>query len=185
MSMPAKRAARTCAVVAALGLPIAHAAQAPGAAKPGPEHQRLGYFVGKWTTEGEVKPGPMGPAGKISSTDTCEWFDGRFSVICRGDGMTPAGPAKNLGILGYSIEEKVYTYYGVDNTNMSMASVPRGTVQAGTWTYLDESVMGGKKMKSRVTIKEQPPSAYTFLLEVQGPDGKWLPIMESKSTKAK
>jgi hypothetical protein len=159
------------------------AAQAPEAPKPGPEHERLGYFVGKWTSEGEVKPGPMGPGGKTKSSDTCEWFEGRFSVICRGDGTTPMGPTKNLGILGYSTEEKVYTYYGIDNSNMTMASVPRGTVRGDTWSYTDESMMGGKKVKSRVTLKELSPTRYTFRMEFQGPDGKWAPVMESTNTK--
>lgn len=169
------------ALVSTAGLQVA-AAQAP---KPGPEHARLGYFVGKWTSEGEVKPGPMGPGGKTKSTDTCEWFEGRFSVICRGDGTTPMGPTKNLGILGYSSEEKVYTYYGVDNTNMTMGSVPKGTVRGDTWSYTDESMMGGQKVKSRVTLKELSPTQYTFRMEFQGPDGKWMPAMESKNTKVK
>jgi hypothetical protein len=159
------------------------AAQAPQAPKPGPEHARLGYFVGKWTAEGEMKPGPMGPGGKITATDTCEWFEGRFSVICRSEGKTPAGPSKSIGILGYSPEEKVYTYYGVDNTNMTMASVPRGTIQGDTWTYTDEGTMGGQEFKTRVTIKELSPTAYTFRMEMQGPDGKWMPMMESKNSK--
>jgi Protein of unknown function (DUF1579) len=166
-------------VVSAAGLQLA-AAQAP---KPGPEHARLAYFVGKWTSEGEIKPGPMGPGGKTKSRDTCEWFEGRFSVICRAEGTTPMGPTKNIGILGYSTEEKVYTYYGVDNTNMTMASVPRGTVRGDTWTYTDESVMGGQKVKSRVTLKEVSPTEYTFRMEFQGPDGKWAPVMESRNTK--
>ena len=68
------------------------------------------------------------------------------------------GPSKSIGILGYSPEEKVYTYYGVDNTNMTMASVPKGTVRGSTWTYTDEGMMGGQKVKSRVTIKERPPT---------------------------
>jgi hypothetical protein len=169
-------------VVSAAGVQVA-AAQAPQAPKPGPEHARLGYFVGKWTAEGEVKPGPMGPGGKMTSTDTCDWFEGRFSVICRSEGTTPMGPSKNLGILGYSTEEKVYTYYGVDNSNMTMASVPRGTVRGDTWTYTDEGMMGGKKFKSRVMIKELSPTAYTFRMEMQGPDGKWMPMVESKNTK--
>ena len=159
------------------------AAQAPPAPKPGPEHARLGYFVGKWTAEGEMKPGPMGPGGKMTSSDACEWFEGRFSVICRSEGSTPMGPSKSIGILGYSSEEKVYTYYGVDNTNMTMASVPKGTVRGDTWTYTDAGTMGGQKFKSRVTIKELSPTAYTFKMEMQGPDGKWMPVMESKSTK--
>jgi hypothetical protein len=152
-------------------------------AKPGPEHARLGHFVGKWTSEGEMKPGPMGPGGKMKSSDTCEWFEGRFSVICRAEGTGPMGPSKSIGILGYSTEEKVYTYYGIDNSNMTMASVPRGTVRGNTWTYTDEGMMGGKKVKSRVTIKELSPTSHTFRMEMQGPGGKWIPVMESTSTK--
>jgi hypothetical protein len=170
------------AVVSVAGLQLV-AAQAPQAPKPSPEHARLAYFVGKWTSEGEMKPGPMGPGGKMKSSDTCEWFEGRFSVICRSEGTTPMGPSKSIGILGYSTEEKVYTYYGIDNSSMTMASVPRGTVRGDTWTYTDESMMGGKKVKSRVTIKELSPMAYTFRMEMQGPDGKWMPMMESKNTK--
>jgi hypothetical protein len=161
----------------------AAAAQAGAAPKPGPEHKRLGFFVGKWTSEGEMKPGPMGPGGKFTGSDTCEWFDGGFSVVCRSEGRMPSGQSKSLGILGYNTEEKVYTYYGVDNTAMTMASVPKGTVQGKTWTYTDEGTMGGQKYKSRVTIEELSPTSQSFRMEMQGPDGKWVPVMESKSTK--
>ena len=173
----------TCVALSTAGAQFV-AAQTPQAAKPGPEHARLGYFVGKWNAEGEMKPGPMGPGGKFTASDTCEWFEGRFSVVCRSEGKMPTGPSKSIGILGYNPEEKVYTYYGVDNTNMTMASVPKGTVQGKTWTYTDEGTMGGQKFKSRVTIKELSPTAYTFTMEMQGPDGKWATLMESKNTKA-
>ena len=159
------------------------AGQAAQAPKPGPEHARLGYFVGKWKAEGDVKPGPMGPGGKMTSADSCEWFEGRFSVICRYEGSGPMGPSKGLGILGYSTEEKVYTYYAVDNTNMAMASVPKGTVRGDTWTYTDEATFGGSKVKSQVTIKELSPTSHTFRLEIQGPDGKWMPMVETRNTK--
>ena len=157
------------------------AAQAP--TKPRPAHARQGYFVGKWNAEGEMKPGPMGPGGKFTASDNCEWFEGRYSVICHSEGTMPAGPSKSVGIMGYSVEDKVYTYYGTDNSGMTMASVPRGTLQGDTWTYNDQGTMGGQKYKSRVTIKELSPTSYTFRMEVQGPDGKWAPVMESKNTK--
>jgi len=161
-------------------------AQAPQPAKPGPEHQRLAYFVGTWTSEGEMKPGPMGPGGKMTSRDTCEWYEGRFAVICRSEGKGPMGPSKGLGILGYSPEEKVYTYYGTDSSGMmTMTSVPRGTVKGDTWTYTDESMMGGQKVKSRVTMKELSPTSYSFVMDVQGADGNWTTLMESKQTKVK
>ena len=66
-----------------------------------------------------------------------------------------------------------------------MTTVPHGTVEGDTWTYNDESVMGGQKVKSRVVIKELSPTAYSFSMQIQGPDGKWMPLMEAKSTKAK
>lgn len=169
-------------IVSTAGLQVA-VAQAPQAPKPGPEHQRLAYFVGKWNAEGEVKPGPMGPGGKFTSSDTCEWFEGRYSVVCHSEGNMPMGKSKSIGILSYSPEEKVYTYYGIDNSSMTMASVPKGTLRGDTWTYTDEGTMGGKKYKSRVTIKEVSPTEYTFRMEMQGPDGKWAPMMESKNTK--
>ncbi len=179
---------RTFAIVAAsLLVSVASvqlaAAQAPQAPKPGPEHKRLGYFVGTWKAEGEMKPGPMGPGGKFTSSDTCEWFDGQFSVVCRAEGTGPMGRSKSMGILGYNTEEKVYTYYGADNSGMTMASVSKGTARGDTWTYTDESTMGGQKVKSRVTIKELSPTAYTFRMDFQGPDGKWVPFMESKTSK--
>ncbi len=158
-------------------------AQAGPPQKPGPEHQRLGFFVGRWKAEGEIKPGPMGPGGKFTGTDTCEWFEGRFTVICRSDGQGPSGPSKSIGILGYNPEQKVYTYYGVDNTAMTMSSVPRGTVQGKTWTYTDETTMGGQTVKSRVILEEESPTAYTFRMEFQGPDGAWMPVIQSRNTK--
>lgn len=160
-------------------------AQAPGEApKPGPEHKRLGYFVGKWNGEGEMKPNPFMPGGKMSTHDTCEWFEGGFAVVCRYEGKGPMGPTKGIGIMGYSAEEKVYTYYGLDNTAMVMMSAARGTEKAGTWVYDDEAKMGGKTMKSRYTIKETSPTSYTFKWEMLGEDGAWQTVLEGKTTKA-
>ena len=172
--------------VAVAGLVASAGAQAPQQPKPGPEHKRLGYFVGTWKTEGKVEPGPMGPGGKMTSTETCEWFEGGFAVICRGEGQSPIGPGESIGIMTYNQDQKFYTYYGVDSSGMmSMTSIPRGTVQGSTWTYTDESMMGGQKLKNRVTLEEVSPKEYTFKMEIQGADGKWMPVMESKSTKAK
>ena len=183
-----KRALSTLALAVAAwsagaGPPAPLAAQSPQAGGPGPEHARLGYFVGRWKAEGEVKPGPMGPGGKMTATDQCEWFEGRYSVVCRSEGTGPWGPSKSLGILSYNSEEKVYTYYAVDNSAMTMATVPKGKVQGDTWTYRDESTMGGRKVESRVTIKEVSPTVYTFRMEVRGEDGTWTPWVESRNSK--
>ncbi len=169
-----------CALVFSLG---AQAAEAPSPPKPGAEHAKLGYFVGKWRAEGEMKDGPMGAGGKFASDDNCEWFAGKFSVICHGDMTGPMGRTKAVGILGYSAEEQVYTYYGVDSQGMVPTTVGRGTRNGDTWTYTDEAKMGGKLVKSRYTIKENSPTSYGFKWEVQGDDGKWTALMEGTETK--
>src|SRR2546425_12241035 len=38
-------------------------AQGPQMPKPGPEHQRLHYYVGEWKSEGAMKPSAYGPGG--------------------------------------------------------------------------------------------------------------------------
>jgi hypothetical protein len=169
-----------------LGLAVAGPAmaQAPTAPKPGPDHERLGLFVGHWTSEGDMKPSPMGPGGKMTGSDRCEWFEGKFAVVCHNEGKGPMGPVKGLGILSYSPEEKVFTYYGTDSSGMTMATVAKGTVQGDTWTYTDESKMGGKTINGRYIIKVLSPTSYNFKWEMQGEGGQWTTMMEGKSTKA-
>ena len=132
-----------------------------------------------------MKASPMGPAGKLSMSDTCEWFQGGFAVVCNSQGKGPAGPTKSIGIMGYSTDQKVYTSYGVDNTAMAMMTIAKGTVQGDTWTYTDEGTMGGQPYKSRFVLKIASPTSYTFQWDLLGPDQKWMPIMNGTSTRAK
>jgi hypothetical protein len=159
-------------------------AQPAAAPKPTAEHQKLGYFVGTWSMTGEMKPSPFGPGGKMTSTDTCEWFQGNFAVVCHSQGASPMGPMKGIGVMGYNAEEKVYTYYGVDNSPMNMASVPKGTIQGDTWTFADEAMMGGQKIKSRFVMKIVSPTSYTMKWETEQ-GGKWASVMEGTVTKKK
>jgi hypothetical protein len=124
------------------------------------------------------------PAGKFTTMDTCEWFEGRFAVVCRSEGKGPSGSIKGLGVMGYNADAQVYTYYGIDNSPMNMLTIPRGKVTTDTWVYDDESKMGDKTVKTRYTLKTLSPASYTFKWELQGEDGTWKTIMEGKSTKA-
>ncbi len=45
-------------------------AQAPPAPpKPGPEHKKLEYFVGKWSVESEIKANEFVPAGRVKPSE--------------------------------------------------------------------------------------------------------------------
>jgi Protein of unknown function (DUF1579) len=88
-----------------------HAVQKPQ--KPGPEHQRLKFFVGRWQVEGEVA------SGKFKATSTCEWFEGHFHVVCRSDATTPEGNSKTLEVLTYDTSSGAYTHYNIGSLRES------------------------------------------------------------------
>lgn len=177
--------ARNAAVLTLLALASAPLlrAQAPAMPKPGPEHQKLAYFAGRWTEVGEMKPGPMGPGGKVTSSSTCEWFPGGFHLVCRSDGTSAIGPIHNLGILGYSSEPKRYTYYGIDNSGFGGPAY--GQLAGDTWTWEGESLMGGQTVKSRYTIKQLTPDSYSWKFEMSLAGGAWTPVGEGTDTRVK
>src|SRR5437016_1379538 len=83
----------------------------PQMPKPGPEHQRLHYFVGDWETITEAKPSPFGPGGKITAKDHNVML-GDFFVVFHSDSTGPMGQQKTVAVMGYDPKEKVYTYDG-------------------------------------------------------------------------
>ena len=100
--------------------------------KPGPEHKRIGYFAGTWTFQGEAKQSPIGPAGKISSSETCEWLAGGFQLSCRSKGTGPRGA---------SIGRKPFLRFSASlNTNV--------------WSRTTVVVSGSKKSKVETSLFE-------------------------------
>lgn len=162
----------------------APAAEPAGAPQPSPEQKKLGYFVGSWKTEGTVHENPFMPAGKFSSTDQCAWFEGGYAVVCHSEATGPMGPSKGIGIMGWSSEEKVYTYYGLDSSPMAMTTVPRGKVSGGDWVYDDEMTMNGKKLKNRYSMKEVSATEYTFRWQTADDKGEWSTVMEGTCRKS-
>jgi hypothetical protein len=170
------------AVLAGMALGVQVVAQAPQAPKPGPEHKAMAFFAGRWTSEGEMKPGPLGPGGRATGSDTCELFDGGFHVVCRGEGKGPMGTMTSLAVMAYRPAEKEYTFYGIDNFGSSELS--RGTKKGTTWTYTATSHYGGQTFQSRYTIVETGPDSYTFKWEASPDGSKWSPLFEGKATRA-
>jgi len=152
-----------------------------GPPKPGPEHQKLARFVGKWNGKGEMKPGPFGPGGPMTWTEECEWFSGNFSVVCKSEGNGPTGAMKGLGVMGYNPEEKSYTYYGLDNSGWQDHS--KGSVKDKVWTYTSTSMMGGKTFHSRMLITEVSDTKQTFTWDMSEDGKTWNTMMTGESSK--
>ena len=152
------------------------------APKPGPEVKKLGYFVGTWKSDGELKENPFGmPAGKYTSTDKCEWFAGGFQVVCHTSGTGPMGAMHGMGIIAYNPMKKVYTYYGIDSSGMADESM--GHVDGNMWVYTSDMDMGGKTIHGRYSMVTAGDS-YTFKYETSEDGQKWTVNMDGKSTRA-
>src|SRR5262245_23535022 len=160
-------------------------AQPPGQSpKPGPEHQRLDVFLGKWNQAGEAQASPYGPAGKMTSTDTFEWLPGGFFMLHRWEARQAGLDFKATEIIGYDSKSKVYTSHFFDNFGNSGSW--KYTMQGNTWVTTGESEVGGKPLKERcTTVIANPATTYSVKCEYSMDGTKWLPNVSFTSTRAK
>jgi len=170
------------AVAVIVGIFVTGAFAQTAAPKPGPEQKRIGYFAGKWNWEGESKPSPMGPGGKVTGTENCSWYEGGFHLVCHNDFTGPRGKAKGQSIMGYDPTAGTYTYYAINSIGEGF--FVRGNVTDAVWTWDAEMPVEGKSMKMKVTITEQSPTVYVFKVEGSFDGGPWTVFEEAKATKA-
>lgn len=152
--------------------------QAP---KPGPELKKLDVFAGSWTLEGSMKPGAMGPGGSMTETEKCEWMEGNFYVVCHSDFKSSMGNGVGLSVLGYSADDKAYTYREFNSYGEFDDS--KGTVDGDTWTWTSDEKMGGMTMKGRFTMKITSATSYNFTFDMSQDGTKWSTVMDGKATK--
>jgi hypothetical protein len=162
---------------------VAAAAMAQELPKPAPELKKLDALTGSWTLEGEMKPGEMGPGGKMTEIQKCEWMDGAFFLICHAEFKSSMGDGTGISVLGYSKDDKAYTYREFNSWGEFEDS--RGSFDGDTWTWLGDEKEGGMVMKGRFTMKMTSSTSYNFSFEMS-PDGtKWTTVMDGKATKGK
>lgn len=148
---------------------------------PGPELKKLDQFVGNWTSDGDTKPGPMGPGGKMTMTEEAKWMDGGFFVVIHSTFKSAMGNGTGVAFMGYDTQEKVYTYDEFSSTGEVVHA--KGTVDGDTWTWTNDMKMGPQTMKGRFTEKILSPTAYTFKFEMSMDGTTWNLFMDGKATK--
>lgn len=172
------------AILAAVLLMTAAALAQMEAPKPGPEHKKLDMFAGSWTLDCDMKAGPMGPAGKITESEKCEWMEGGFYLVCHLDyKSTSMGNGSGISLMGYSADDKAYTYREFNSWGEFGDS--KGSVDGDTWTWTSDEKMGAMSMKGKFTMKVTSPTTYNFSYEMSQDGTKWSTVMDGKATKAK
>lgn len=171
-------------VILACSLVGAAVAQSPaGLPEPSPECKKLGYFVGKWVSEADVKPSDAGPGGKITVTESCDWYAGNFAVICHSEGEIGGSMHKALSVRGYDIEQGSYVYFETNNWGQDIYS--RGKVEGDTWTWEGQYTENGKPFRGRFTLKQLSADVATFKYEAGMGNEPLKLIFEGKQTRKK
>jgi len=175
-----KRSSLILAVMCAAS--ILASAQMPPTPKPGPELKKLDNFAGNWTCSGDMKPGPMGPGGKMSMSEDSKWMDGGFYVVVHSKyDSGNMGSGMGVSFMGYDPDEKKYTY---DEFNSSGEKVhAKGTVDGDDWTWLSDMKMGPQTATGRFSEKILSPTSYAFKFEMSQDGKNWNLVMEGKCTK--
>jgi hypothetical protein len=150
--------------------------------QPGPEHKRLEYFAGHWTSEADMKPGPMGPGGKITIQEDAQWMEGSFFLVLHARFTSASmGDGSSIAFFGYNAYERLYTYDEFDSFGEAIHS--KGTLDGDTWTWRGERAVGAQTMKTRLTMKIVSPAFYTYRFEVSPNGAQWDLVLEGKDTK--
>jgi hypothetical protein len=176
--IPMKRAGM---ILAAWLLCAAAAMAQMEAPKPAPELKKLDVFIGSWTLDGDMKPGPMGPGGKMTENEKCEWMDGGFYVVCHSDYKSSMGNGVGLSVMGYSSDDKAYTYREFNSFGEFVDS--KGSLDGDTWTWSADEKVGGMTMKGRFIMKMTSSTSYTFGYDISQDGTKWTTVMDGKATK--
>lgn len=171
------------AVMALLGTVRLCAQEAGGPPKPGAEHAKLGFFVGKWTSEGDLKPSVYSPGGKFTFTEECEWLAGNFAIICHSEGQTTGATVKGVSIMSYDAGEGKYIYF--ESNSVGENTYSHGTVDGNTWTWTNEEQMGGKTVHGRFTLTRLDDNTASYKFELGAGSDPLAVIMEGKQTRVK
>jgi len=151
--------------------------------KPGPELQKLGYFIGTWDSEGQMKASMFGPAGKVSNVTRREWILGNFFYLTHHEEKNPAGKHEVLSITGYDPEKKVYVTYSFSLGGT--VSHSEGTLVNNTWTWNASFDMNGKTINTRTVIMPTSATSYDFKWEVAPNGNDWTTVQEGTAKKVR
>lgn len=151
--------------------------------KPGPEHKKLGVWVGEWTYEGQTKATPLGPAGPYSGRMSAQLTLGGFCVEFRGVTKGPGGAEEWIEIDSYDPVTKKFTWNAFDSNGGTQTVAY--TLDGTTASVSGVQVAGGKQYQFRATVVLAADLKSFVQKNEVLVDGKWVPSAESKSVKIK
>jgi Protein of unknown function (DUF1579) len=144
--------------------------------RPGPEHQRLEVFLGKWINEGSTVASADVPSVKILTSDVYEWMPGGFFVLHTAYGRIGDSDVGGVEIIGYDAANKTYRTHFFDS--QGHISSQELTEDLGVWKWRGEST----RCTTFFTDQGKTQTAHHERVDEQG---NWVTSMEVTLTKVK
>ena len=120
--------------------------------QPGKAHEKLGIFLGRWHTTGEVAANGETPAATVDAVDTYEWYPGGFFLVHHADGRVGDDAIKSIEIMGYDPERHYYFASFFDSTGgFGTEEIHR---DGNTWTWRGSNVMGVKEHRCIAVVSD-------------------------------
>jgi hypothetical protein len=77
---------------------------------PSSEERKIGVFLGRWRTTGEVAATASSPAMKVDSIDTNEWYPGEFFQVHHANGDIGEQNIKSIEIMDTILNGNAITH---------------------------------------------------------------------------
>jgi hypothetical protein len=159
-------------------------AQSPGSGLGGA--QRLGMMVGRFTNEGEVKPGAMGPntpAMKFSGIEECAWTAGGVGLACTKTLNIGGTKEAETYLIYYNPIFKEFEYHGIHNTGEIRNQMGRlSGDDAWTWSGTGNTI-AGKVFRTQYIMKFISKDSYEYTDEWAEPAKSMQVRMSGKCTR--
>lgn len=176
------------AIAALLCLSAACYSQVPEMPRPTKQHELLKQFAGDWKLTAEAAAAPGEEGVKAEGTESAKMLGG-FWLVGESESKMAGMPMNSVLTIGYDPRAKQYigTFYC--------------TADSTLWKYEGEMDESGKKLtlktegpsmfdptkkaKYREVLELVDPDHKTFTSFIEGPDGKWMKMVEMKYEREK
>lgn len=160
------------------------------APKPGPEHQAMDAYVGRWRFEQEFESTPFAPAGKGSKTSETRWTLGGFFTEERGQGQGPGGKYEWLAVTAYNADRKCYQQFTFDNRGFSsrpdQGELVEGTFESKTWNWKWQEEADGKRYQCQaVDVFDSDGACYHYQWSYSADGKNWKAWIRGTATRQK
>lgn len=153
-------------------------------AQPGPQHEVLKEFAGKWKGQLTMMMDPSGkPSSFPTSSNSSMIMGGRFVQINATSAMF-GKPFATMMILGYDNRKGKYTLFSIDEMGTYSISA-EGDYNAATkmLTLIGTEVDQGMSMEFKMIFDLTSKTRHTFSIVFKMPDGSEQPMVKIETTK--